>query len=126
MAMRCKGDVFRYARLYWNRCLRSDRTGDHRALRHPLSEIEAALAEHGQMLGVRTAAFRCRGDDRRRGGVRVVRPAPRYCRRRPRCVLGAELMNGKGETLRFSGQVMKNVAGFDVSRLWLGSMGVSD
>ncbi|TAL19922.1 MAG: glycolate oxidase subunit GlcE [Aquabacterium sp.] len=38
-------------------------------------------------------------------------------------VLGATLLNGRGEVLRFGGQVMKNVAGFDVSRLLAGSMG---
>ncbi|MEK0435611.1 MAG: hypothetical protein RL369_1660 [Pseudomonadota bacterium] len=38
-------------------------------------------------------------------------------------VLGTVLMNGKGETLHFGGQVMKNVAGYDVSRLLTGSLG---
>lgn len=38
-------------------------------------------------------------------------------------VLGVELINGRGEPLRFGGQVMKNVAGYDVSRLMVGSMG---
>ncbi len=38
-------------------------------------------------------------------------------------VLGAHLMDGKGEVLKFGGQVMKNVAGYDVSRLLAGSMG---
>lgn len=38
-------------------------------------------------------------------------------------VLGATLLNGRGEVLRFGGQVMKNVAGFDISRLLAGSMG---
>jgi glycolate oxidase FAD binding subunit len=39
-------------------------------------------------------------------------------------VLGATLLNGKGEVLSFGGQVMKNVAGYDVSRVLAGSMGV--
>jgi len=39
-------------------------------------------------------------------------------------VLGAVLMDGKGEVLHFGGQVMKNVAGYDVSRLLAGSMGM--
>lgn len=39
-------------------------------------------------------------------------------------VLGVEMINGRGERLRFGGQVMKNVAGYDVSRLMAGSMGV--
>ena len=38
-------------------------------------------------------------------------------------VLGAHLINGKGELLEFGGQVMKNVAGYDVSRALAGSMG---
>jgi glycolate oxidase FAD binding subunit len=38
-------------------------------------------------------------------------------------VLGATLLNGKAEVLTFGGQVMKNVAGYDVSRLLAGSLG---
>jgi glycolate oxidase FAD binding subunit len=39
-------------------------------------------------------------------------------------VLGATLLNGRAEVLSFGGQVMKNVAGYDVSRVLAGSMGV--
>ena len=38
-------------------------------------------------------------------------------------VLGATMLNGRGEVLTFGGQVMKNVAGYDVSRLLAGSLG---
>jgi len=38
-------------------------------------------------------------------------------------VLGVQIINGKGELLNFGGQVMKNVAGYDVSRLLVGSLG---
>jgi len=38
-------------------------------------------------------------------------------------VLGATMLNGRGEVLSFGGQVMKNVAGYDVSRLLAGSLG---
>ena len=38
-------------------------------------------------------------------------------------VLGVEVVNGKGEQMRFGGQVMKNVAGYDVARLMTGSYG---
>jgi glycolate oxidase FAD binding subunit len=38
-------------------------------------------------------------------------------------VLGAKIMDGKGDVLNFGGQVMKNVAGYDVSRLLAGSLG---
>ena len=38
-------------------------------------------------------------------------------------VLGVEIVNGRGERLRFGGSVMKNVAGYDVSRLMVGARG---
>lgn len=38
-------------------------------------------------------------------------------------VLGVDIINGKGEALHFGGTVMKNVAGYDVSRLMAGSLG---
>jgi len=38
-------------------------------------------------------------------------------------VLGVQIINGKGELMNFGGQVMKNVAGYDVSRLMVGSKG---
>ena len=38
-------------------------------------------------------------------------------------VLGVEMVDGRGELLRFGGRVIKNVAGFDVSRLMAGSLG---
>ena len=37
--------------------------------------------------------------------------------------LGCRILNGQGEILSFGGQVMKNVAGFDVSRLMIGALG---
>src|SRR5277367_3014114 len=39
-------------------------------------------------------------------------------------VLGLTLLNGRGEVLTFGGQVAKNVAGYDVSRLIAGSLGI--
>ena len=38
-------------------------------------------------------------------------------------VLGATILNGQGEVLTFGGQVIKNVAGYDLSRLMVGAMG---
>jgi glycolate oxidase FAD binding subunit len=38
-------------------------------------------------------------------------------------ILGVKIINGRGEALTFGGQVMKNVAGYDVSRLMAGSLG---
>lgn len=39
------------------------------------------------------------------------------------CVLGVQIIDGTGELLNFGGQVMKNVAGYDVARLLVGSKG---
>ena len=38
-------------------------------------------------------------------------------------VLGVKMINGQGQILSFGGEVMKNVAGYDVSRLMTGSLG---
>ena len=38
-------------------------------------------------------------------------------------VLGCRIINGKGEILHFGGEVMKNVAGYDLSRLMAGAFG---
>src|ERR1700674_1100957 len=90
----------------------------------PLSEIEAALAAHGQFLAFEPPAF---GADPTIGGVIAAGlsgPRRVYAGAARDFVLGATLLAGDGELLRFGGQVMKNVAGFDVSRLLCGSMGI--
>jgi len=109
----------------------------------PLAEIEAALAAQGQMLafepphGAAIAQWwRAHGQGAASllpatgatigGCVAAGLSGPRRasagaCRD---FVLGAKLMSAKGEVLNFGGQVMKNVAGFDVSRLLAGSLGV--
>jgi glycolate oxidase FAD binding subunit len=89
----------------------------------PLAELEAALAEQNQMLAFEPPHFGAGAtvggmvaaglSGPRRQAVGAVRDF----------VLGAVLMNGRGETLHFGGQVMKNVAGYDVSRLLAGSLG---
>ncbi|WP_373990583.1 glycolate oxidase subunit GlcE [Duganella sp. BuS-21] len=89
----------------------------------PLMEIEALLAQHGQMLAFEPPRF---GAGSTIGGV--VASALSGPRRASAgavrdFVLGAMLMDGRGEQLRFGGQVMKNVAGYDVSRLLAGSLG---
>jgi glycolate oxidase FAD binding subunit len=89
----------------------------------PLAEIEALLATHNQMLAFEPPRF---GLDSTIGGV--VAAALSGPRRATAgavrdFVLGAVLMDGRGEALRFGGQVMKNVAGYDVSRLLAGSLG---
>ena len=89
----------------------------------PLAEIEAALAERHQMLAFEPPHF---GAGATFGGAIAAGLAgPRRATSGAvrDFVLGAVLMDGKGEVLTFGGQVMKNVAGYDVSRLLAGSMG---
>jgi len=90
----------------------------------PLSQLEAALAEHGQFLAFEPPRF---GGDPTIGGVVATGlSGPRRANAGAvrDFVLGAKLLDANGELLRFGGQVMKNVAGFDVSRLLCGSLGI--
>lgn len=90
----------------------------------PLSQIEAALAERGQFLGFEPPAF---GADPTLGGVvacGLSGPGRMSAGAVRDFVLGTRLLAGDGELLRFGGSVMKNVAGFDVSRLLCGSLGI--
>ena len=90
----------------------------------PLSELEAALADRGQFLAFEPPAF---GADPTIGGVIAAGlsgPRRVYAGAARDFVLGTRLLSARGELLRFGGQVMKNVAGFDVSRLLCGSLGI--
>ena len=89
----------------------------------PVRELEALLAEQGQRLG-----FECPllADGATIGGALAMG----YCgSSRPfqgamrDYVLGVRMLNGLGEDLHFGGQVMKNVAGYDLPRLMVGSRG---
>ena len=88
-----------------------------------LSELSAALDEKKQRLPFDPPGF---GKNATLGGTVACgfsgprRPYAGSCRD---FVLGCRVINGKGEILTFGGQVMKNVAGFDVSRLMAGSLG---
>ena len=89
----------------------------------PLTEIEAVLSERNQMLAFEPPHF---GQGATFGGtVAAGLSGPRRASAGALrdFVLGARLLDGKGEVLRFGGQVMKNVAGYDVSRLHAGAMG---
>nr|VFK07776.1 MAG: glycolate oxidase FAD binding subunit [Candidatus Kentron sp. LPFa]VFK28691.1 MAG: glycolate oxidase FAD binding subunit [Candidatus Kentron sp. LPFa] len=92
-----------------------------------LAEIEAALAARGQMLPFEPPHFDDRVTDRATlgGCVATGLSGPRrpYVGSARDAVLGARLLNGRGEILRFGGQVVKNVAGYDVSRLMVGALG---
>ncbi len=89
----------------------------------PLSEIESALDQAGQMLAFEPPHF---GAGATLGGtVACGLSGPRrpYSGAARDFVLGCRMLNGRGEILRFGGQVMKNVAGYDVSRLMAGAYG---
>ena len=89
----------------------------------PLAELEAALAEKGQCLAFEPPHF---GPGATVGGMvaaGLAGPARASVGSVRDFVLGARMINGKGEDLTFGGQVMKNVAGYDVSRLLAGSRG---
>jgi glycolate oxidase FAD binding subunit len=90
----------------------------------PLSEIETALAGSGQFLGFEPP--RPGGDPTLGGVIAAGLSGPRRMQAGAArdFVLGAHLMTADGEVLRFGGQVMKNVAGFDVARLLCGSLGI--
>ncbi|TFW02019.1 glycolate oxidase subunit GlcE, partial [Oxalobacteraceae bacterium OM1] len=89
----------------------------------PLAEIEAALAANNQMLAFEPPHY---GPDSTIGGVVAAGlsgPRRQSAGAVRDFVLGVVLMDGKGEVHHFGGQVMKNVAGYDVSRLLAGSLG---
>jgi glycolate oxidase FAD binding subunit len=89
----------------------------------PLADIEAALAERGQMLAFEPPHF---GTGATLGGaIASGLSGPRRASSGAvrDFVLGCRLLDGKGDVLSFGGQVMKNVAGYDVSRLLAGSLG---
>ncbi|PWG64265.1 glycolate oxidase subunit GlcE [Sediminicurvatus halobius] len=89
----------------------------------PLAEIETALDAEGQMLAFEPPRYG--GGGTLGGAVAAGLSGPR----RPftgavrDMMLGTRVANGRGEIMRFGGEVMKNVAGYDVSRLMAGSLG---
>ena len=89
----------------------------------PLAELEALLAEQGQCLPFEPPHF---GDGATVGGMVAAGlsgPARASVGAVRDYLLGATLLNGRAELLTFGGQVMKNVAGYDVARLMAGAWG---
>ncbi|MHA7601233.1 glycolate oxidase subunit GlcE [Alicycliphilus sp. T452] len=89
----------------------------------PLAELEALLAQHGQCLPFEPPRFAPGGTVGGMVAAGLSGPARASVGAVRDYVLGVEIVNGKGELLRFGGQVMKNVAGYDVSRLMAGAWG---
>jgi glycolate oxidase FAD binding subunit len=89
----------------------------------PLAEVEAALADQGQHLPFDPPHF---GEGATIGGVvaaGLAGPARATVGGVRDFVLGAQFIDGRGDWLTFGGQVMKNVAGYDISRALAGSCG---
>jgi FAD/FMN-containing dehydrogenase len=89
-----------------------------------LAELEAVLAAHEQCLAFEPPRF---APGSTVGGVVAAGlsgPSRASAGALRDFVLGVTLLNGRGEVLTFGGQVMKNVAGYDVARLMAGSLGV--
>lgn len=89
----------------------------------PLKEINEVLADKNQMLAFEPPAY---FDTATLGGtIASGFSGPRRAFTGPASdfILGSEIINGKGEVLKFGGEVIKNVAGYDVSRLMCGAFG---
>lgn len=89
----------------------------------PLKEVEAALAEKNQYFPFEPPHF---GENATMGGMvaaGITGPGRGQYGGLRDYVLGTKIMSGHGQILSFGGKVMKNVAGYDVSRLIPGSLG---
>lgn len=88
-----------------------------------LSELQAVLDEQRQLLPFEPPAF---GESATIGGIvasGIAGPRRMQLGGVRDSVLGIGLVNGQAQKLEFGGQVMKNVAGYDLSRLMVGAMG---
>jgi glycolate oxidase FAD binding subunit len=89
----------------------------------PLEALEHALVERGQRLPFEPPRFHGGGTVGGAVACGLSGPGRPWYGAVRDAVLGIELINGYGERLRFGGQVMKNVAGYDLSRLQVGAFG---
>ncbi len=90
----------------------------------PMAQIDALLADQGQHLPFDPPRFGDHGGTL--GGAiscGLSGPARPFVGAARDFVLGLRMINGRGQVLRFGGEVMKNVAGYDVSRLLTGALG---
>jgi glycolate oxidase FAD binding subunit len=92
-----------------------------------LSELEALLAEHKQILAFEPPHYLVDGKDTATIGGTIASgisgPRRAYTGSARDAILGVEIINGEGEIAKFGGEVMKNVAAYDLSRMMLRSQG---
>jgi len=89
----------------------------------PLRQVETVLAEHGQMLAFEPPGFAAGASMGGTLACGLSGPRRPYTGSARDFMLGCRLLNGQGQILSFGGQVIKNVAGFDITRLMAGSYG---
>ncbi len=89
-----------------------------------LKELESELTRKGQCLPFEPPHFGSAGTVGGMVAAGLAGPARAAVGGVRDYVLGATMIDGRGEVLTFGGQVMKNVAGYDVSRVLAGSMGI--
>jgi glycolate oxidase FAD binding subunit len=88
-----------------------------------LRDLAALLAEHGQYLPFDPPRFASTTTVGGMVAAGLSGPARASVGAVRDFVLGVQIINGRGQWLNFGGQVIKNVAGYDVSRLMAGAMG---
>jgi len=88
-----------------------------------LGEVEDLLDQQGQMLPFEPPHFGTRATVGGCVAAGLSGPRRPYAGAVRDNLLGVEIINGKGERLKFGGEVMKNVAGYDLSRLMAGALG---
>ncbi len=89
----------------------------------PLRDLETLLAQHDQMLAFEPPQLNGGGTIGGAVATGLAGPGRPWRGAVRDAVLGVEMLNGLGQRLRFGGQVMKNVAGYDLSRLQVGACG---
>ncbi|MFM7294122.1 MAG: glycolate oxidase subunit GlcE [Burkholderiales bacterium] len=89
----------------------------------PLAEIESLMDQEGQILPFEPPHFSAGATIGGTVAAGLSGPRRAYAGAVRDFVLGTRIINGKGEDLRFGGRVIKNVAGYDVSRLMVGALG---
>ncbi len=88
-----------------------------------VDELAARLAEAGQVLAVDVPRLGAASTIGGAIATGLSGPSRPYTGALRDIVLGARVISGTGEVLNFGGRVLKNVAGFDVSRLMVGAYG---